>query len=163
MTKLVVNEIGIFDRSTVGVSTSPVLLTVERGNVDFFAKSIGETNPVHLYKGAAIEAGFPDIVAPITYPIALSMMASQVLASRGERPLFERIRSDFTRLLHGEERYDYSDLIYVGDAVVVQSEVDGFADIKGGAMESATLKTTITHAERGRLVTVSSTAIHRLK
>jgi MaoC dehydratase-like protein len=163
MTNSVANEIGIFDRSTVGARTSPVLINVERGSVDFFAKTIGETGSIHLYKGAAHEAGFPDVVAPITYPIALSMLANQVVASRGEKPLFERIGSDFSRLLHGEERYDYADLIYVGDNVVVQSEVLGFADIKGGAMEVASLKTTITHSERGLLVTMTSTAIHRLQ
>lgn len=162
MTVTVTNEVGIFDRNTVGMSTSPVLINVERGNVDFFAKTIGETGPIHLYKGAAQEAGFPDVVAPITYPIVLMMMANQVVASRGEQPLFERIGSDFTRLLHGEERYDYADLIYVGDNVVVQSEVLGFADSKGGSMEMASLKTTISHSDRGSLVTMTSTAIHRL-
>jgi acyl dehydratase len=152
----------LFNRDTVGVKTSPVMVDIERGQVDFFVRTIGETDPIHRSRFAAETAGHPDIVAPVTFPIVISMRANAILESQGRQPLFELIEADFSRLLHGEERYDYQGLIYVGDRVSVQSEVCGFDDKKNGAMELATLQTVISHIDRGPLVTMTSSAIHRL-
>ncbi|PHR62257.1 MAG: hypothetical protein COA43_01040 [Robiginitomaculum sp.] len=152
----------IFDRGTIGVQTSPIVIEIERGRVASFAQSIAETNPIYLDKSAAQAAGYPDVVAPVTFPIVINMLANEMLAKRGEKALFQLIKADFRRLLHGEERYDYSGLIYVGDTVIVSGSVVGFEDKKGGQMELATLRTTISHKERGDLVSMTSTAIHRL-
>ncbi len=153
---------GIFDRSTTGVKTRVQRVEIERGQIKFFAKSIGETNPIHLSTAAARENGYADIVAPITFPIAISMIANEQLTDIGEQSGMSMINCDYRRLLHGSERYDYSGLIIGGDVVDVQTEVAGFEDKKGGMMELAFLKTTISHCDRGKLVTMTSTAIHRL-
>lgn len=153
---------GIFDRSSQGKRTQPVSVDVERGQIRFFSKSIGETNPIHFNQAKAIEAGYPDVVAPITFPIAILLTANELIKEAGGIPGMGMINCDFRRLLHGSERYDYQGLIYAGDQVQVVTEVAGFDDKKGGSMELAYLKYNISHEVRGPLVTVTSTAIHRL-
>lgn len=156
------NPKGIFDRATLGLKTPPIFVDVERGQIRFFCKSIGETNPIHSKLEVAIAEGHPDIVAPVTFPIAIMMSANESLIGDGDKPGMDLINCDYRRLLHGSERYEYQGLIYGGDRLEVQTEVAGFDDKKGGLMELAFLKTTIRHKERGLLVTASSTAIHRL-
>lgn len=153
---------GIFDRSTVGQSVPAVTIEIERGQVLFFSETIGETNPIHFDKSEAQAAGYKDIVAPATYPIAISLSANKILKSRRQAALFDLINVDYRRLLHGEERYEYSGVICVGDIVEVRCRVAGFEDKKGGALELAQLETEISSAERGLLVKMTSTAVHRL-
>ncbi|MEQ9586390.1 MAG: MaoC family dehydratase N-terminal domain-containing protein [Parvibaculaceae bacterium] len=153
---------GIFDRSTLGQKTGIVRVPIERGRIRFFAKTIGETSPIHSDIEVARRAGYPDIVAPLTYPMVIWMEANEALSDRGEKPAFILINSDFRRLLHGSERYDYSGLIFAGDVVDVTTEVMGFETKSSGRMELAHLKTEITHPERGVLVSAHATAIHRL-
>lgn len=156
------NPKGIFDRSTKGKKTSPVTVDIEKGQIRFFCKTIGETNPIHFSRSKAILAGYPDVVAPITFPIAIIMAANELIVERGSVPGMAMINCDFRRLLHGTERYDYHGLIHAGDQVQLVTEVAGFEDKKGGLMELAFLKYYISHETRGLLVTVTSTAIHRL-
>lgn len=153
---------GIFNRSAVGAMVPTVSIEIERAQVIFFAEAIGETNPIHFDKAAARQAGFRNVVAPATFPIAICLAANKVLGSRGEKQLFELINVDYRRLLHGEERYDYRGVLCVGDIVEVQGKVVGFEDKKGGALELARLETEISSAQHGLLVTVRSTAVHRL-
>ncbi|WP_431521417.1 FAS1-like dehydratase domain-containing protein [Blastomonas fulva] len=55
---------GLFDRSTKGHVMPTVSVLVERGQIRFFARALGETNPVHFDVGAAKAAGYPDLAAP---------------------------------------------------------------------------------------------------
>jgi acyl dehydratase len=135
---------------------------VERGRVACFSRAIGETDPVHRDSAAAQAAGGPDIVAPVTFPIAIRLDYEQQLADLGVASAMTLINYDCARLLHGEERYNYAGPIFAGDTVDVITEITGFEDKKGGAIELARLTTRITHPERGLLVIMVSTAIHRL-
>ena len=60
---------GLFDRSTKGRTLAPVSVQVERGRIRFFAKSLGETDPIHFDIDAARAAGYPDLVASINVTI----------------------------------------------------------------------------------------------
>ena len=153
---------GIFDRSTVGQTTPPRTIDLERGRIAFFARSVGEANRIHHDVIAAQAAGYPDVVAPLTFPIAIRLDYERLLAETGVAGAMQRINCDFRRLLHGAERYDYAGSLFAGDQVEVSTVIAAFEDKKGGALELAHLDTLITHRERGLLVKMTSTAIHRL-
>lgn len=153
---------GIFDRSTLGAAFTKTEVTLERGAIAFFARVVGETNPVHFDVDAARTAGHPDIVAPATYAAVINMTANENLKRRGQANLMDLIGCDYARLLHGEESYTYFGLAYAGDVLTIAGAVEGFQDKKGGAIEVAKLRYEISHAERGLLIVIQSSAIHRL-
>ncbi|WP_333826625.1 FAS1-like dehydratase domain-containing protein [Pararhodobacter sp.] len=162
MSGIAPNPRGLFDRSTVGQTTEPVAFEVEAGRVSFFADVLGETGAIHHDRAAARAAGHPDVVAPPTFAMVVDLEAGRALERQGHKSLLTLIGCDFTRLLHGEERYDYSGLIYAGDCLSIETEVAGFEDKKGGALELAHLRARISHPERGVLVTITRSVVHRL-
>lgn len=153
---------GIFDRGVAGVATPPVTVTVERDRIRFLCKVLGITDPVHHDVTAARAAGHPDLLAPPSFPMVVEAMADDERARRGLPNLFELLRCDFRRLLHGNETYRYHGAIYAGDALELVTEIRGFEDKKGGALEIADVGLRISHAGRGLIVTASRTLIHRL-
>lgn len=153
---------GRFNRDSEGARIGPFSVQVERGALAFFARTIGETDPVFWDPDAARAAGYPDIKAPPTYGAVLDMAASHEADRRGDTGALALIGADLRRLLHGAERYDYHGPIFAGDQVTLTTTVKGFSDASTGKLEFAHLQTTITHAERGDLVTIRRDLIHRL-
>lgn len=156
------NPRGIFDRSKLGAKTKVVEFEVEAGRIAFFSETVGERNPIHFDKAAAKKAGHPGLLAPATFAIVIDLEAGRTLSRQGEPSALELVNCDFRRLLHGEERYDYGGPIYAGDTLIVETEVTGFEDKKGGALEFAYLRTTIDHSDRGTLITITRSLVHRL-
>jgi acyl dehydratase len=153
---------GYFRRETAGIVTDPVSFDVEAGRISFFCETIGETNPIHHDAEAARAAGYPAIVAPPTFAMVVDTEAGRAAERVGKEALTTRIGCNFARLLHGEERYDYHGLILAGDRLSVSTEILGFEDKKGGALEFAHMRTGIRHADRGLLVTITRSLVHRL-
>ena len=152
----------IFDRTTKGTTTPPVALTLERGALRFFARTIGETNPIYLDAEAARAAGHPDILAPASYAAVVATLAGHEARRQGLPDLIEVIHGDLHRLLHGSESYTYHGPLYARDTLHVTHEITDFADIKGATLERAHITTRITHPTRGLLVETKRTLIHRL-
>ena len=152
----------LFDRSKAGTRTSPVTVAVERDRIRFLSKVLGITDPVHHDVAAARAAGYPDLLAPPSFPMVVEAMANDERERRGQPNLFDLIRCDFRRLLHGGETYTYHGQIFAGDEVEFVTEIRGFQDKKGGALEIAEVALSLSHAERGLLVTADRILIHRL-
>ena len=156
------NPRGRFDRRSKGHATTPVTVPVERGRIRFLSEVLGETDPIHLDIDAARAAGHPDLVASPSFFMVVEADANAVLRKNSITTMAEIIRADFRYLLHGDERYAYSGLIYAGDELTYSSEVVDFYDRKGGAMEFVTIASTLSHADRGTLVLATRTLLHRL-
>src|SRR3546814_6933126 len=75
---------------------------------------------------AARAQGYPDIVAPPSFPAVIETLANDEQRRRGELPLTEVIGCDFHHLLHGEQHFTYEGLMYAGDDVVVTTRVEDF-------------------------------------
>lgn len=153
---------GFFKRETKGFVTDPINFDVEAGRISFFCETIGEANPIHYDADAARAAGYPGIVAPPTFAMVVDTETGRTAERSGQASLPTLIGCNFARLLHGEERYDYHGLIFAGDRLSVSTEILGFEDKKGGALEFAHMLTEIRHAERGLLVTITRSLVHRL-
>ena len=153
---------GLFNRQAKGSTLPPVKVTIERGRIQFFARVIGEEDPIHNDVEAARAKGYPDIVAPASFFTVVDAMVGEELARRGREPLASVIGCDFRFLLHGDDTYQYSGDIFAGDEITAETLVVDFYDKKGGAMEFVTLKSTLSHAERGVVLTATRTLLHRL-
>jgi hypothetical protein len=111
---------------------------------------------------AARAQGHPDLLAPPSFLMVIEALAEEERARRGEQSIFALLRCDFRYLLHGSETYNYLGDVFAGDELSFTSEIIGFADKKGGALEIAEIASTVSHATRGDLIRADRTLIHRL-
>lgn len=112
----------MLDRSLIGRESEPVLHDVERSAIRRFAEALGDPNPLYQDEGAARAAGFPGLVAPPTFPLALTAN------ERFRHSLDLGTRS----ILQGEQQFEYARPIVAGDRITVVTRV---ADVqeKAGA------------------------------
>ena len=156
------NPNGLFDRGSKGRATPPVTVPIERGQLRFFARVLGETDPIHFDVDAARAEGHPDLVAPPSFFMAIEATANEELARIGQASALMLIKSDFRYLLHGDEHYSYHGLLYAGDAVSFETRIVDFVDKKGGTMELVLLESIVSHAARGVAIRARRTLLHRL-
>ena len=91
------------------------MLPIERSRLQFFAKAIGETDPVYTDEAAARDAGYPDLPAPPTFLFAAELDSGAAFR------LIEDLQIPIAKLLHGEQSFTYHRPACVGDTVTVRS------------------------------------------
>lgn len=156
------NPRGSFDRSMVGHVVPSQNYLVESARIALFCSVIGETNPVHFDRNAALAAGYPDIVAPPVFAHVIDQETANFATRKGRETVLGILGADYRRLLHGAEAHRYHGYMAAGDLLAIEHEVIGFEDKKNGALELAHVRTTITSPLRGRIVEINRTYIHRL-
>jgi len=135
----------MLDAKWIGHELPPSTLTVDRTRLQFFAKVIGETDPVYANAAAAQAAGHPDVLAPLTFVFAAE------LDSGATRAMLDRIGLPIAKLLHGEQRFQYHRLVHAGDTITVRSRIADITSKKNGALEFVTRASTA-HNQRDELV-----------
>lgn len=130
----------MIDTRWIGETLPPAELTLERGRLRFFAKAIGETNPVYVDLGAARAAGHPDLPAPPTFLFAAELDAGAAFW------LLERLGVPLARILHGEQGFAYERLVYAGETLTVRTRIADIYTKKGGALEFVVLESGVVDA-----------------
>src|SRR5690242_12827030 len=82
---------------------------VGREKIREFARAIGDYNPAYHDVEAAQKLGHPDIIAPPTFPVIVSFLASRALIADPELGI------DYGRVVHGEQRFVYARPVRAGD------------------------------------------------
>ncbi len=91
---------------------------VSRVKIAEFANAIGDPSPVYRDRDAAVAAGYPDVIAPPTFPIVVTMAASgQAIADPG-------LGINYALVVHGEQRFSYDRPLHAGDVVTAQSTIE---------------------------------------
>lgn len=119
----------MIDKKWIGHELPASVLPIERSRLQFFAKVIGETDPVYTDAAAARDAGYPDLPAPPTF-----LFAAELDSGASERMLAD-LQIPIARLLHGEQSFSYHRAACVGDTVTVRSSISDIYDKKNGALE----------------------------
>jgi acyl dehydratase len=101
---------------------------VGREKIREFATAVGDRNPAFHDVEAARALGYPDLVAPPTFSIILSMRASESVVFDPDLGL------DYTRVVHGEQRFSLARPIVAGDELLVQTTIDGIRTMAGNDM-----------------------------
>lgn len=153
---------GIFDRSHAGTAMPAVTVQIERDRIRFFAQTLGIKDSVHQDVAAAHAAGYPDLLAPPSYLMAIEALAEGERVRRGLPGWQSLLRCDMRYLLHGNEAYTYHSPVFAGDEVDFVTEFLAFQDKKGGTLEIAEIGLRVTHATRGNLISARRSLIHRL-
>jgi acyl dehydratase len=135
----------MIDRKWIGHELPASVLPIERTRLQFFAKAIGETDPVYTDIAAARDAGYPDLPALPTFLFAAE------LDSGASSRLLADLQIPLAKLLHGEQSFSYHRPACVGDTVTVRSTVTDIYDKKNGALEFV-VKTSRATNQRDELV-----------
>lgn len=142
------------DRGYVGRSFPPTdAYLVGREKIREFATAIGADEPVHHDPEAARSLGYPDVIAPPTFPTVVTMAASrQIIEDPG-------LGMDYSRVVHGDQHFRHTRPVVAGDALVCTNTVE---EILGrGGHEFLTTRTDVTTTAGEPVVTAWSKLVVR--
>jgi acyl dehydratase len=132
-------------------ATSPYL--VGREKVREFARAVLSTDPTSRDVEAARAAGFDDVVAPPTFAVVVQEHAlAQLLAD-------EDAGIDFSRVVHGDQRFTFTRPIVAGDELTATLTVVSVKTLAGNSMVTA--DTVVTDPSGAHVVTATSTLVVR--
>lgn len=133
------------DQNVIGKQLPPVTMAVDAGRLRFFAKAIGETNPVFTDLQTAHTAGHRNLPVPPTFLFGIELESPdpfEWLAGLGV---------DLRRVLHGEQSFTYHCQAVAGDVLTATPRIANVYNKKGGALEFIE-KTSMVTQENGDLV-----------
>ncbi|UOR01050.1 MaoC family dehydratase N-terminal domain-containing protein [Leucobacter allii] len=131
--------------------TAPYL--VGREKVREFARAVLSASPIHLDPAAARDAGYSDVVAPPTFAVVVQESTlAQLLAD-------EDAGVDFSRVVHGDQRFSYSRPIVAGDELTATLTIAAVKQLGGHSMVTAS--SDIVDAAGAHVVTAISTLVVR--
>lgn len=126
---------------------------VGREKVREFARAVLSDAPLNHDVEAARAAGYADIVAPPTFAIVVQDATLQQLLADEEAEV------DFSRVVHGDQRFSYSRPIVAGDELTGIMTITSVKSLGGNSM--VTSSTEITDAAGEHVVTAISTLVVR--
>lgn len=132
-------------------STDPYL--VGREKIREFARAVFATNPLNHDVDAARAAGHPDVVAPPTFPIVIQERTLAQLLAEADAGI------DFTRVVHGDQRFTYTRPIVAGDELTATLTIASVKSLGGHSMVTAV--SDIVDASGKHVVTATSTLVVR--
>ena len=114
------------DPGLTGRSYPPsAVYEVGRAKIAEFADAIGDDDPVHRDADAARAAGHPDVIAPPTFAIVVTLGAADVVLGDADVSL------DYSRVVHGEQRFSHHRPIRAGDRLVATTTIDAVRSVAG--------------------------------
>ena len=126
---------------------------VSREKIREFADAIGDPNPAYRDRAAAQALGYPDVIAPPTFAIVMSMRASHQVVRDPALGL------DYSKVVHGEQQFLYQRPIRAGDVLRVRTTVESVRAVAGNDL--LTTKGEVLTADDELVVTALSTIVAR--
>ena len=128
---------------------------VSRVKIADFADAIGEPSELCRNRDAAVKAGYPDVIAPPTFAIVISMASTARVSSDPGLGL------DYSMVVHGEQSFSYARPLHAGDVVVATSTVESIR--AAGGMTMMVTSTDISTVDGEHVCTAKSTIVERGK
>ena len=126
---------------------------VSREKIREFADAIGDPHPAYRDPAAAAALGHPDVLAPPTFPTVLSLRAvTQVVTDPA-------LGLDYSRVVHGDERYTYRRPVRAGDVLTVTLTIETVRSVAGNDL--LTLVGEMQTVEGEPVLTTRSTLVAR--
>jgi acyl dehydratase len=143
------------DSVFVGTQLPATTLTVDAGRLRFFAKAIGETNPLYTDVEAAKAAGYADLPVPPTFLFSIELENPEQfrwVVDQGIDPRF---------VLHGEQSFTYHSIAHVGDTLTATPRIVDVYSKKGGALEFIVKNTAVTRADGSAVADLETVIVVR--
>src|SRR4051812_6198618 len=142
------------DQSFVGRSgPPPEPYLVGREKIREFARAIGAADAEYHDPEAARAIGYSDVVAPPTFPVLITMATSrQIIDDPG-------LGLDYSRGVHGEQKFPYTRPGVAGDALVCVNTLEDITTRGGHAF--VTTRTDVSTEAGEPVVTAWSKLVQR--
>jgi len=135
------------DPSFIGRSYPPTApYQVGREKIREFADAIGAPEAAYRDVEAARALGHPDVIAPPTFPVIISMAAGDQITNDPALGL------DYSRVVHGDQRFRYTRPVRAGDQLVCVIAVEEIT--QRGGHDFITTRSEITTEDGEHVVSV---------
>ena len=141
------------NRDKVGTTYLPLTYEVGRERIREFAEAVGDPNPAYVDPAAARALGHPDVVAPPTFAVVATRRSQIAVIEDPELGL------DFSRVVHGDQRFAYVRPIVAGDTLVVTACVETARVMAGN--DILTIRSDISDDTGSQVATVWATLVSR--
>ena len=145
----------MLNRAMIGQALPAIEAVVEHGRLRFFAKAIGETDPVYTDEAAARAAGHASLPVPPTFLFCLEMETPDPY------DWFARVGLELPRVLHGEQQFSYHAMAYAGDTLRFESRITDIYDKKGGALEFVVRETRVSNQHGRHIADLRNVIVQR--
>jgi acyl dehydratase len=145
----------MLDKGMIGKHLGTRALDVEKGRLRYFAKVIGETNPVYFDEAAARAAGHRSIPVPPTFLFCLEIDAFDSIGTAKLTGL------DAARILHGEQQFVYHRMACAGDTLTFEIKVADVYEKKGGALGFLVKETRVTDQDGVHIADMRGIVVQR--
>ncbi|NDZ79757.1 MaoC family dehydratase [Streptomyces sp. SID10853] len=114
------------DQSFVGRTYPPSApYEVGREKIREFAEAVGDPNPAYTDTDAAKALGHADVIAPPTFVFSITFNAAGVVVQDPQLGL------DYTRVVHGDQKFAYRRPVRAGDRLTVTSTIEAIKSLAG--------------------------------
>ncbi|WP_328330150.1 MULTISPECIES: MaoC family dehydratase N-terminal domain-containing protein [unclassified Streptomyces] len=114
------------DQSFVGRTYPPSApYEVGREKIREFADAVGDANPAYTDVDAAKALGHADVIAPPTFVFSITFKAAGVVVQDPQLGL------DYTRVVHGDQKFVYRRPVRAGDRLTVTSTIEAIKSLAG--------------------------------
>lgn len=144
------------DRARIGFVLPLLHYDVEPGQLRFFSKTVGETDPIYFDEVAAQTAGYRSIIAPPTFGFSCLRGSAEQMPFVTALGLTE---DQVARSLHGEQSFSYGEAICGGDRIFIEETIADIYERREGAMEFLVTRTRLTNQLGERVGQMSSKLI----
>jgi acyl dehydratase len=126
---------------------------VGREKIREFAKAVFSKDPANLDLEAAIKHGYKDLIAPPTFAVVIQERSLTQVITDSEAAL------DFSRVVHGDQRFIHVRPIVAGDELTSELKVASVKQLAGNSMVS--FETQIFDSSQDLVCTAISTLVVR--
>jgi acyl dehydratase len=126
---------------------------VGREKIREFAKAVFSKDPANLDLEAAIKHGYKDLIAPPTFAVVIQERSLTQVITDKEAAL------DFSRVVHGDQRFIHVRPIVAGDELTSELKVASVKQLAGNSMVS--FETQIFDSNQDLVCTAISTLVVR--
>jgi acyl dehydratase len=126
---------------------------VSRVKIADFADAIGEPSELCRDRDAAVKAGYPDVIAPPTFAVVISMHAAD------EANNDPGLGLDYSMVVHGQQGFSHSRPLHAGDVVVATTTIESIKSV--GAMSMLVTSTDIVTVDGEHVCTAKSMLVER--
>jgi acyl dehydratase len=126
---------------------------VGREKIREFAKAVFSKDPANLDLEAAIKQGYKDLIAPPTFAVVIQERSLTQVITDSEAAL------DFSRVVHGDQRFIHVRPIVAGDELTSELKVASVKQLAGNSMVS--FETQIFDVGQNLVCTAISTLVVR--
>ena len=126
---------------------------VGREKIREFAEAVGADDVVHSDREKARARGYRDVIAPPTFAVLIAQQCDRQFIVDPEAGI------DFSRLVHGEQRFVHHRPITAGDEIVGVLTIDSVKAVGGNSM--VTTRSELSTIEGDPVCTATSTVVIR--